>query len=113
MAGSDRVGGEDRYATAALIARELASGLTASGGAPGGVLLASGEDASGGIDALAASSLAGHLSAPVVLTQRSSLPAVIAAAADMRRTASASRSSAPARRNSARSDPEPSASGGI
>jgi putative cell wall-binding protein len=76
VAGSDRVGGEDRYATAALIARELASGLTASGGAPGGVLLASGEDASGGIDALAASSLAGHLSAPVVLTQRASLPAV-------------------------------------
>lgn len=79
MAGSDRVGGEDRYATAALVAREVVSALAAAGTQPGGVLLASGEDAPGGIDALAASSLAGHLSAPLVLTQRSSLPPATAA----------------------------------
>ncbi len=72
---SSRIGGDDRFATAALLATEVVTALRAAGKAPGGVLLASGEDSSGGIDALAASFLAGHLSAPLLLTSRGSLPA--------------------------------------
>ncbi|MGQ7295006.1 cell wall-binding repeat-containing protein [Quadrisphaera sp. KR29] len=75
-----RTGGDDRYGTAALLAAEVVSVLREDGRAPGGVLLASGEDASGGIDALAASFLAGHLQAPLLLTARSALPAPTAAA---------------------------------
>ncbi|PWJ53032.1 Putative cell wall binding repeat 2 [Quadrisphaera granulorum] len=77
---ADRIGGDDRYATAALIATEVVSVLRAAGQTPGGVLLASGEDASGGIDALAASFLAGHLRAPLLLTARGALPAPTATA---------------------------------
>ncbi|MBC3762887.1 cell wall-binding repeat-containing protein [Quadrisphaera oryzae] len=77
---ADRTGGEDRYATAALVAAQVVAVLRAAGTPPGGVLLASGEDASGGIDALSASFLAGHLSAPLLLTARGSLPAPTAAA---------------------------------
>ena len=77
---ADRTGGEDRYATAALVAAQVVAVLRAQGTPPGGVLLASGEDASGGIDALSASFLAGHLSAPLLLTARGSLPAPTAAA---------------------------------
>ncbi|SDQ10064.1 cell wall-binding repeat-containing protein [Quadrisphaera sp. DSM 44207] len=70
---SGRIGGGDRYATAALVAEAFAADLPA--GAVPGVVVASGEDAAGGIDALSATFLAGHVGAPVLLTARDRLPA--------------------------------------
>lgn len=70
-AADSRVGGADRYATAALIAQQ--SWTTAST-----VIVANGE--TNGIDALSASYLAGVVDAPILLTQRDSVPAETAAA---------------------------------
>ncbi len=67
-----RIGGQDRYETAALLADEF---VAVRGGAlPSAVLVASGEDAAQGIDALSSTFLAGVLGAPVLLTQREVLP---------------------------------------
>ncbi len=73
-----RIGGGTRYDTAALLADEHRA---VRGAAPvRGVVVASGEDAAQGIDALAATFLAGTLGAPVLLTRRDALPEVTAAA---------------------------------
>jgi len=75
-----RLGGQDRYETAAAIAAEFAR----TGPAARGAVLASGEDAGQGVDALAGSFLAGHLGVPVLLTRRGDLPdATRAALADL------------------------------
>jgi hypothetical protein len=99
----NRIGGFDRYATAAQVAQSVAatinvgnSALAAGAGSTAGldpseeslddVILASGEQAGGGIDALSASYLAGQANpldegagpvaqgAPVLLTEKASVP---------------------------------------
>ena len=67
----NRIGGASRYETAALLADEF---VALTGTAPRAVVLASGEDAKQGIDALSATFLAGVLGAPVLLTARETLP---------------------------------------
>lgn len=67
-----RIGGASRYDTAALLADEF---VAVTGARPRAVVIASGEDAKQGIDALSATFLAGVLGAPVLLTARDALPA--------------------------------------
>lgn len=64
-----RIGGQDRYETAARVAAEVTGGQRV-----GAVVVASGEDAAQGVDALTAGFLAGHLGAPVLLTRRDAVP---------------------------------------
>lgn len=68
----NRIGGASRYETAALLADEF---VAITGARPRAVVVASGEDAKQGIDALSATFLAGVLGAPVLLTARGELPA--------------------------------------
>ncbi len=67
-----RIGGASRYDTAALLADEF---VAVTGKNPASVVVASGEDAKQGIDALSAAFLAGILGAPVLLTAQGELPA--------------------------------------
>ena len=73
VSSTTRVGGIDRYATASGIA-------TAVNANPTTVILANGENASGGVDALSANHLAGAIATdtgaevPVLLTQKGSIP---------------------------------------
>jgi putative cell wall-binding protein len=79
-AAAGRLGGADRYETAALVAAAVEQ---AAGRAPGttpAVVVASGEDAAGGVDALAASFVAAHVGGPVLLTRRDAVPAATTAA---------------------------------
>lgn len=69
--GVTRVAGRDRYATSVEIGRRAAPEAST-------VVLASGEPASL-VDGLVAAPLAGSRRAPLLLTQRTSLPAVVAA----------------------------------
>ncbi len=69
---ASRIGGTSRYDTAALLADEF---VAVSPSRPSSVIVASGEDAKQGIDALSASFLAGVLGAPVLLTAAGELPA--------------------------------------
>ena len=62
----DRIGGSNRYGTAALLADRYLNGSAASD-----VVIASGEDYP---DALAAAALAGAAEAPILLTAKDSLP---------------------------------------
>lgn len=55
-----RIGGTDRYQTAALLAQQF--------GSANAVIVANGSTAKGGFDALSANYLAGQLGAPIVLT---------------------------------------------
>ncbi|GAA0305212.1 cell wall-binding repeat-containing protein [Kineococcus aurantiacus] len=73
LAPGVRIGGADRYETAALIA---ASGWGAEAG--GTVIVANGE--TNGVDALSASYLAGDRQAPILLTRRDSVPEATAGA---------------------------------
>lgn len=68
----ERIGGADRYATAAQIAAEF--------GTSNAVVVANGSDAKGGYDALAANYLAGELHAPILLTAGVSLESTVATA---------------------------------
>ena len=73
VSSTTRIGGIDRYATASGIA-------TAVNANPTTVILANGENASGGVDALSANHLAGAIATdtgaevPVLLTQKGSIP---------------------------------------
>lgn len=71
-ASGDRLAGSNRYGTAAAVAVEF--------GSANALVLANGEDALGGADALAANYLAGKVHGPIVLTQANRLPAESAAA---------------------------------
>ncbi len=77
---AQRIGGADRYATSAAIA--------AAFGRSGAVVIANGEDAKAGFDALAANYLAGRVGgtggAPILLTNASELPAATAGAPILR-----------------------------
>lgn len=66
----DRIGGNDRYETAAQIALQVATPATDN------IIIASGEPGSSGVDALSANYLAGTFDAPtpVLLTQQAKLP---------------------------------------
>lgn len=68
----ERIGGADRYATAAQIAAEF--------GTSDAVVVANGSTAKGGYDALAANYLAGQLNAPIVLTSGTALEDSVATA---------------------------------
>ena len=70
-AGVPRIGGDDRYATAGEIARQVVSGIPVRN-----VVLANGEDSTMGVDALSASYLAGTVDdpTPILLTAAGSLP---------------------------------------
>lgn len=68
----ERIGGADRYATAAQIAAEF--------GTANAVVVANGSTAKGGFDALAANYLAGEVTAPIVLTGGQTLEPTAAAA---------------------------------
>jgi len=66
----DRIGGNDRYETAAQIALQVADGGTNN------IIIASGEPGSAGVDALSANYLAGTFDSPtpVLLTKQGKLP---------------------------------------
>lgn len=70
-ADSSRIGGSDRYATAAMVAEQNWDSAST-------VIVANGEG--NGIDALSASYLAGVKDAPILLTKHDSVPAETAAA---------------------------------
>ena len=72
FAGFDRLAGDDRYATAAAIARD---GFPSAGTA----IVVNGDEAAFA-DALAANYLAGNAAAPVLLTQRDTTPSTTLAA---------------------------------
>ena len=74
----DRIGGQDRYGTAAAVSAEFARVAPMARGA----VLATGEDVGQGVDALAGSFLAAHLGVPVLLTRRGELPGPTRAALD-------------------------------
>ncbi len=63
-----RIGGIDRYDTAALVAAQFGHSLS--------VVVANGEQAKGGFDALSANYLAGEVDAPILLTAKNSVPDV-------------------------------------
>ncbi len=63
-----RIGGIDRYDTAALLADRFGHSLS--------VIVANGEQYKGGFDALSANYLAGEVDAPILLTMRDSVPDV-------------------------------------
>jgi len=67
---TDRIAGEDRYETSVAIARDYYTTPSSEFGAKG-LVIASGEAP---YDALAASSLAGMIDAPIVLVKKDSLP---------------------------------------
>jgi putative cell wall-binding protein len=70
--GQDRIGGANRYETAAQIASVF--------GAANAVVVANGETFKQGFDALSASFLAGRAHAPILLTAATSLPSATASA---------------------------------
>ncbi len=70
VAPADRIAGGSRYETAAKIAAEF--------GHASAVVIANGENAKGGFDALAAGYLAGLVGAPILLTQATTLAPVTA-----------------------------------
>jgi putative cell wall-binding protein len=70
--GEDRIGGANRYETAASVATAF--------GAANAVVVANGETVKQGFDALSASYLAGRAHAPILLTAATSLPPATAAA---------------------------------
>ncbi len=71
-AGSNRIGGADRYETSALIATQF--------GTANAVIVANGSTAKNGADALSANYLAGRKSAPILLTEAAGIsPTVLTA----------------------------------
>ncbi|MEO7127106.1 MAG: cell wall-binding repeat-containing protein [Nakamurella sp.] len=67
----ERVAGTNRYDTAAQIAAQF---VAADGHFSGNIVIANGEDAKSGFDALSANYLAGLKDGPILLSQSSSLP---------------------------------------
>src|SRR5690606_21748093 len=69
---ASRIGGLNRYDTAARLALNYAA--TPGVSRPQAVVLANGENSKGGFDALSANFLAGQAGAPILLTQATALP---------------------------------------
>jgi putative cell wall-binding protein len=69
---ASRIGGLNRYDTAARLALNYAT--TPGVSRPQAVVLANGENKKGGFDALSANFLAGQVGAPILLTQATALP---------------------------------------
>jgi putative cell wall-binding protein len=69
---SSRIGGLNRYDTAARLALDYVA--TPGVSRPEAVVIANGENKKGGFDALSANFLAGQVGAPILLTQATTLP---------------------------------------